>query len=119
MVSTSHHHHQQAALHVGHGVTIQKMGVKGMGGGGGGQSWGWGRHNLGFFMTVVYFQCCCLSKNQTHKIVCKLLIKLLKKLNLLMDDQKVAAFHHTAVHCHIVLLWNAKQNVEKSLFELK
>ena len=59
---------------MGHGVAIQKMCVKGwarVGGVG-------GRLNFGFFMTVVYFQCCCLSKNQTHKIVCKLLMKLAK-----------------------------------------
>ena len=47
-MALSHHHHQQAALHVGHGVAIQKMGVKGWGVGHG----GWGRHNWGFFMTV-------------------------------------------------------------------
>ena len=35
-MALSHHHHQQAALHVGHGVAIQKMGVKGWGVGHGG-----------------------------------------------------------------------------------
>ena len=36
------HHHQQAALHVGHGVAIQKMGVKEWGVGVGGSVMGGG-----------------------------------------------------------------------------